>query len=499
MMGKRLFLASALSVSLITSGIVSFSVSPSTKVEAAEKTALQIWGDAKWYYNNQSYYNSVYYGNDAIKKGYKGADKESFMQKAGQSLFNSATAASDKKDYKLAYKYYNLVATASGISAPLQKEGAKYAEISKMRAEQPEVAEYFNQAQWYLNQQSYYNALYFITRTIESGWNTPLIKEYVTTISTSLLEDAKYSVQVDNKQDALKSCEVLIQNPYVSTATKNAAAKLKLDILNPKNFSVTEKQLLTRGYPTEAIIALSTEQEKDLINEDATYIETKENEGTDSTFLEQPTAEEGTAQTKASEASALSKSKVDYSKDGKDGLKNFYQKIVVSKLKPAASGKYKGMPSVKLTYIIDWRETPILSFTDKLGLNWSKEYYADQDTSKIQYTYYTYKKKYVTAARSGRSSVSDIKKSGVGWKYDIKGDDGRAYVIKHHVETNITLRNGNNKLESFMYIGNYFHKRFKIGDGNLTFGKGGADIGVTIGLGYSSSTPYSGIFNSKGK
>ena len=424
-MKKKVLASSVLGVAMLL-GVSNIAPNPlsTAKVEAAEKTATQIWGDAQWYYNNKNYFNAVYYGGDAINKGYKGTDTTTFMQKSSQALFNSATTASNQKDYKLAYNQYNLLAITTGVPADLKKQGAKYAEISKRRNEDPVAANYFNQAQWYYNQESYYNSLYYITKTIENGWNTDLIKQYVNDISTKMVEEAEYSMTVDNKSITLKYSNAIIENSYVPKLCKDKATKLKNDLFDVNKLSSNEKKLLGKGYPIEDLIYLSNDQEQTLVNEDAIYTKPEEIGITESNLND---AETENISLTSSQVSVLTK------KESGD-LKNFSHKVTPSQLPTLKSGVLKGEKRVLLDYNFDWYSQPFYALSDKFALVWDNNYQPYTESAKFEYTYYTKNGIYTGVRSSGPDSVYKYPKGNLGafWKFDIKGGMMNGKFINKH-------------------------------------------------------------------
>ncbi|MGG0481197.1 hypothetical protein ABE039_24690 [Priestia megaterium] len=488
---KKKVLVSSMVGMVMLLGVSNLAPSPltATKVEATEKTATQIWGDAKWYYNNKNYFNAVYYGGDAINKGYKGTDTATFMQNASQALFNSATESSNQKDYKLAYKHYNLLAITTGVPADLKKQGAKYAEISKRRDEDPVAANYFNQAQWYYNQESYYNALYYITKTIESGWNTDLIKQYVNDISAKMIEEAEYSITVDSKDITLKYSNKIIDNPYVPKAYKDKATKLKANLFDVNKLSANEKQLVARGYPIEDLIYLTNSEEQTLVSEDATYLKSEEVVDTDSNLND---VDPGDIPQNNSQVSLLAT-------NTSGDLKNFSHKIIASQLPTLKSGSLKDEKRIRLSYNFTWYSSPVYTMTDRFAIVWNNNYQPYTKSANFEYTYYTKNGIYNGARSSGEDSVYEYAKGNMGgfWKFNIKGGMMNGKFINKHKGTASIVITKEKKIKEtsskVFYKSRYFHNVVKPVSGQLSAeaSKGAApSISITFESRYLKSNEY---------
>jgi hypothetical protein len=259
---------------------------------------------------------------------------------------------------------------------------------------------------------------------------------------------------------------------------KEQAIKNKSALLDPSNLSDSEKQLLKIGYPLEDLISLSTEQEKDLIAEGATYLNTEETGSTDSSIIDynpELSTEIKLLSTKSS-----------------GSLKNFSHKLIISKLKTLSSGTFKGEVRLKLDYTFDWYEDPINNLTDKFAIGWDGGYTPDENSTKFKYVYYTSKGMYTGANSSGNDTTDKLVSNGVGWKFDIKGGLMNGKLInKHHGEASVIVTNP--KANKIYARSKYFHQIIVV-SGQLTVGAD-ASLGISFATHYNTSYQYGKTWN----
>ncbi len=187
---------------------------PSEIKEAASARLATVkspkFGEAQWYNEHNNYYNAVSLAAAAISEGDTRTDVQALLNDAAQALLDS-TASMSSTDAENAYQ---LLSTTAGVPSDIK---------SSADAKLKGIAE-FGDAQWYSEQQNYFNAVYYAAKAMADGDARTEVQTFLNDASKALFMSAG---AILSSTDAYNAYKLLVDTTGVP-ADVQAAAQAEL-------------------------------------------------------------------------------------------------------------------------------------------------------------------------------------------------------------------------------------------------------------------------------
>lgn len=170
------------------------------------------FGTAKWYFDNSNLYNAVYFAGLALKDGDNRTETVQLMNNAATELLE-ATSTMAEVDAKNAY---TLLVETVGVPEVIKTQAEEHLNSGVV------ISPNYLSAVWYLENDNYYNAVYFAELAILDGDVRPEVQEVMNTSAQSLYDAAaNYSfVDAQNAYQLLVDTADVPEDIKVSAQSK---------------------------------------------------------------------------------------------------------------------------------------------------------------------------------------------------------------------------------------------------------------------------------------
>lgn len=170
------------------------------------------YDEAVFYFDNNNFYNAVYFAGEALKAGDQRPEVQTLMNNAAKALLDS-TATLDSAS---AANAYQLLSTTTGVPADIK--AAADAQLTSV----PTSANY-GLAQWYFDQKNYYNAVHFAGVAINTDHDTSAAAQtLLNNASQALIKEAGTLTDLTPAQNGY---QLLLDTAGVPDAVKTEAQK----------------------------------------------------------------------------------------------------------------------------------------------------------------------------------------------------------------------------------------------------------------------------------
>ncbi|MFS0774790.1 DUF4625 domain-containing protein [Neobacillus sp. 3P2-tot-E-2] len=209
--GSLNFAGDAYNLLISTTGVPTHIKEEATAKLAAEVNSTK-YADAQWYYENNNYYNAVYFAGAAIDEGNTRPEVQELLNNASQALMNAARTGS----LAFAGDAYSLLIVTTGVPTDIKDEARAKLASEVNSTNYPEAA-------WYFESGNYYNAVYYAGAAIAEGNTRPEVQDLMDRAAQNLFDAA----QAKDPADAVNDYSLLATTEGVPADIK-AAAQAKL-------------------------------------------------------------------------------------------------------------------------------------------------------------------------------------------------------------------------------------------------------------------------------